>query len=123
MALYVGDQRVVEATFDGGITITHVDAYIERDSPAEVGVKRLKDIEGRERIIREAIEYALDQEGKLFDPAVFIFPLFHKIGDKEQHCVELVWRAYRQGGIDLDSNRELMLLPDDVYYSPYLEDI
>ena len=123
MAIYVGEQRVVEATFNGGITITQVDAFMERDRPAEVFVKRLKDIEGRERIIREAVEYALDQVGTTFDTAVFIFPLFHKIGDEKQHCAEVVWRAYKQAGIDLDSNKELMLLPDDIYYSPYLESI
>ena len=123
MAMYVGDRAVVEATYNGGITITRVDAFIERDRPAEVFVKRLKDIQGRERVIREAVEYALEQEDEPFDPVVFIFPPFHKVGSKAQHCAEVVWRAYKQAGIDLDSNRGLMLLPDDIYYSSYLEAI
>jgi uncharacterized protein YycO len=132
MAIYVGEQiisgvyrdrAVVEATFDAGVTLTQVDAFLERDRPAEVSVKRLKDIPEREKIIREAVEYALNQEGKRFDVNVFISPLFHKIGDKAYHCAEVIWRAYKQAGVDLDSNSGFMLLPDDTYFSSWLESI
>jgi uncharacterized protein YycO len=132
IAIYVGEQvisgvyrdrAVVEATYDAGVTLTQVDAFVERDRPAEVSVKRLKDIPEREKIIREAVEYAVDQEGTPFDPVVFISPLFHKIGDKSAHCSEVIWRAYKQVGVDLDSNSGFMLLPDDIYFSSRLESI
>jgi len=42
LALYVGEQAVVEATYNGGVCYTPVEAFLERDKPAEISVKRLK---------------------------------------------------------------------------------
>lgn len=127
LALYVGEQEiwgykipaVIEATYDTGICLTPLKSFLERDAPAEVAVKRLKkDIPQRDKVIQEAIDYALDQQGKPFD--TLIVPL-HKIGDKRFHCTEIIWRAYQISEVDLDSIGTIFLFPDDVYYSPYLE--
>ncbi len=37
------------------------------------------------------------------------------------HCAHLVWYAYLQAGIDLDSDGGFVVTPDDILHSPYLE--
>jgi uncharacterized protein YycO len=129
LGVYVGDQAfggfykegaVIEATYDGGIISTTVDAFYNRDLPANVYIKRLKDVPDREKIIESAVQYALDQIGGEFEP--FILPP-NKLEDKKHHCSEIVWRAYKSAGTDLDSDGGFMLLPDDIYYSSWLESI
>ena len=122
MALFVGNQPyggVVEATYNGGICYTPLHSFLARDFPAKISVRRLNAIPDRDEIIQRATEYAMAQIGKQFDfTATAAIPL--KINDESQHCAEVVWRAYKAAGIDLDSNDTLFLYPDDVYYSPEL---
>jgi uncharacterized protein YycO len=122
VALYVGGQAVVEATYNGGVCYTPAEIFFERDKPADISVKRLKEMPSREEIIQQAIEYALDQVGKPFDfTATVTFPL--KINEENQHCAEVIWRAYKTAGIELDSDDGVVLYPDDIYYSPRLRPI
>ena len=122
MALFVGNQPyagVVEATYNEGICYTPLPSFLARDLPAKISVRRLNDMPGRDEIIQKAIEYAVAQIGRQFDfTATATIPL--KINEENQHCAEVVWRAYKAAGIDLDSNDTLFLYPDDVYYSPEL---
>ena len=122
MALYVGEEPypgVVEATYNGGICYTPLPSFLERDYPAYVAVKRLGAMPGRELAVQRAIEYALAQVGNDFDfSATATIPL--KVNGQNQHCAEVVWRAYKAAGIDLDSDDGPLLYPDDVYYSPRL---
>ncbi len=122
MALYVGEQPyagVVEATYNGGICYTPLPSFLERDYPAYLAVKRLGDLPGREEALQKAIEYAMEQVGNAFDfSATATIPL--KVNGQNQHCAEVVWRAYKAAGIDLDCNDGPLLYPDDVYYSPRL---
>jgi len=37
------------------------------------------------------------------------------------HCAHLVWRAFKQFGIDLDSNGGKIVKPQDIANSPHLE--
>lgn len=125
LAIYVGDQPyggeyVVEATFNGGITRTSLNAFIARDEPAKMTVRRLKGTSGNEEDIQKAIDYALAQVGKPFDfTATTAFPV--KFNERNLHCTELIWRAYEAAGIDLDINGGLFVYPDDIYFSPKLE--
>jgi len=127
LVLYVGQQDyggevVVEATFNGGICITALSQFYQRDEPAKISVRRLKDRPGREEIIQKAIEYSLDQIGKPFDfTATATLPA--KINEKNLHCTELIWRAYKSAGIDLDGNGGLFIYPDDIYFSSNLEPV
>ena len=122
LALYVGERAVVEATYNGGVCYTPVEIFFDRDKPAEISVKRLKEMTFREEIIHQAIEYALDQVGKSFDfTATVTFPL--KINEENQHCAELIWRAYKTAGVNLDSDNGVLLYPDDIYYSPRLKPV
>lgn len=128
VAMYVGEQRighsfspaVIEATFGGGVTLTTIRAFEERDKPAEIKVKRLIAMPDRARIITQAVDYALSQQGKSF--ASLLVPA-HKIGDRTYYCCELVWRAYNLAGVDLDSNGGILLWVDDLYYSSKLESV
>lgn len=125
LALYVGEQpyvgaAAVEATFNGGITLTSVKVVLTRDGPAKTAVRRLKGVSGSEEAIQKVVEYALAQEDKPFDfSATATLPT--KLNDENLHCAELVWRAYKAAGIDLDSNGGMFLYPDDIYFSPKLE--
>jgi uncharacterized protein YycO len=134
VAIYVGDQDVdggqtsagvVEATFNGGVARTPLWAFLERDTPTQMAVRRLRDdMPSCEEAIQNAIDYALAQVGKPFDyTATAGIPW--KFNSANLHCAELVWRAYKAAGIDLDFDggplRLLPLLyPDNVYYSSKL---
>lgn len=121
MAFYAGG-GVVEATFNLGVCYTPLPEFLERDRPAGIAVRRLKDMPGREEIIQKAIDYALSEVGKPFDfTATATIPL--KISKDRIHCAAVVWRAYLAAGVDLDSNDGPSLYPDDIYFSPKLEAI
>ena len=127
VAIYVGEQTyigpaVVEATYDIGICLTSLHLFFERDKPAQISAKRLKDMPLHSDIIQRAIDYARSQVGKPFDRSG-LTPLSLKITEGKQHCSELVWRAYKAAGVDLDSNDGLRLYPDDIYYSPKLKPV
>jgi len=121
IAVYVEDPYpcVVEATYNGGISQTQLVAFLRRDLPAEVSVRRLKDIPDRDEIVRIAVEYALAQVGQPFDYAATATLPF-KINESNLHCAEVAWRSYMAAGVDLDSNGGLLVYPDDIYFSPKL---
>ena len=129
IALYVGEQAfpegyrslaVVENTYKSGVTMTSLQSFLKRDEPAVIKVKRLRGVPGREKLVNQAVDYALSHLGTPMD---FLFVPQHKNGAKAQHCAEIIWRAYKSAGIDLDSNRGLFLHPDDIYYSSFLEGV
>jgi uncharacterized protein YycO len=119
MAFYAGG-GVVEATFNLGVCYTPLQEFLERDWPAGIAVRRLKDMPGREEIIQKAVDYALSEVGKSLDyTATATIPL--KLSKDRIHCAAVVWRAYLAAGVDLDSNGGPTLYPDDIYFSPNLE--
>jgi uncharacterized protein YycO len=118
-AVYVEDPypSVVEATYNLGISQTPLVEFLARDLPAEVSVRRLKDIRGRDEILRIVVEYALAHVGRPFDySATATLPL--KVNENNLHCAEVAWRSYMAAGVDLDSNGGLLVFPDDIYFSP-----
>jgi len=129
IGLYIGEQAsvggyrmVVEATYDGGITITSIGSFIGRDEPAKMSARRLEEMPEREAVIQQVIESALNYVGRPFDyTATATIPL--KNNENRLHCGEVVWRAYKSAGIDLDSNGGMLLYPDDIYFSSKLEPV
>ena len=131
MAIYVGEQSgdsgryssaVVEATYNVGIARTPVREFLKRDEPAEMAVRRLADMTNRGEVIQKAIDYALAQLGKPFDfTATATVP--GKVNEDNLHCAELIWRAFKAGGIELDCNDGMLAYPDDIYYSPRLRPV
>lgn len=45
----------------------------------------------------------------------------NEITIKKTHCAHLIWYAYKQFGIDLDSDGGIIVTPEDIRKSPYLE--
>jgi uncharacterized protein YycO len=132
LAIYVGDQgsdlgyggsAVVEATFNGGIRLTPLGSFLRRDEPAEMDVRRLGPVSSRAEVIQGAISYALAQVGKPFDFTAHVTTVPHKIDDSNLHCTELIWKAYKAGGVDLDRNDGPLVYAEDMYYSPKLEPV
>lgn len=127
LALYVGQQNyggpaVIEATYNGGICLTSLPQFYERDKPAKISVRRLEELPDREEIIMKAVGYALDQIGKPFDfTATATLPA--KFNEKNLHCTEVIWRAYKTAGIDLDGNGGLFIYPDDIFFSSKLKPV
>ena len=124
MALYVGERPyagVVEATYNAGVCYTALPAFWQRDEPADISVRRLReDLENRDEIIEKAIAYALTEVGRAFDfTATATVPL--KLNEQNVHCAEVVWRAYQAAGMDLDGDDGPFLYPDDIYYCRQLE--
>ena len=120
-AVYVEDPypSVVEATYNLGISQTALAEFLARDLPAEISVRRLKDIPDREEVIRLVVEYALSHVDEPFDyTATATLPF--KMNEGNLHCAELAWRSYMAGGVDLDSDGGLLVFPDDIYFSPKL---
>lgn len=117
VAIYVEDPypSVVEATYNLGISQTPVAEFVARDLPADVSVRRLKNIPNRDQVIRAVVEYALAQVGQPFDYAATATLPF-KINESNLHCAEVAWRSYKAAGIDLDSNGGLLVYPDDIYF-------
>jgi uncharacterized protein YycO len=128
IAIYVGQQpygtaSVAEATFNSGIVITPVRVFFSRDKPAKIAARRLVGNYAEEGVIQKAVDYALAQEGKPFDYTAHLTTVPHKVDDSRLHCSELIWRAYKAAGIDIDCNDGLIVYPDDIYFSPKLEPI
>jgi len=131
VAIYVGDQDVeggessagvVEATYSRGVFRTSLWAFLERDEPAAMAVRRLRDMASHEEAIQKAVDYALAQVGKPFDfTATATIPW--KVNPANLHCAELVWKAYKAAGIDLDFDDGPLLYPDDIYYSSRLRSV
>ena len=119
MAFYVGG-AVVEATPRLGVCLTPLPEFLQRDRPAVVVAKRLKDIPDRDQIIQKATDYALSEVGKPFEyAATATIPL--KLSKDRLDCAAVVWRAYLAAGVNLDTNDGPLLYPDDIYFSPKLK--
>jgi uncharacterized protein YycO len=121
VAVYVEEPypSVVEATYNLGISRTVLAEFLARDLPAEVSVRRLKNIPNRDEVIQKAVEYALSHVDYPFDyTATATLPF--KFSEGNLHCAELAWRSYLAGGVDLDSDGGLLVFPDDIYFSPKL---
>lgn len=120
-AFYVEDPypSVVEATYNLGVSQTPLPEFLMRDFPAEVSVRRLKNVPDRDEVIRVAVEYALAHVGEPFDyTATATLP--SRFNENNFHCAEVAWRSYLAAGVDLDSNGGLLVFPDDIYFSPKL---
>ena len=132
LAIYVGSEHgyweytapaVVEATFNGGIVCTRLGTFLYKDEPAQMSVRRLVEMPSRAEVIEKVIDYALAQVGKPFDFTAHATSLPHKINEDRLHCTEVIWRAYKAAGIDIDCNDGIAVYPEDIYYSPKLRPV
>ncbi|HHV75779.1 MAG TPA: hypothetical protein GXX39_00190 [Syntrophothermus lipocalidus] len=104
--LYLGEGQVMEGYVDCGITRQAVEHYHQYDWICILRVK------ASEQARKKAVEYACQQEGKVFYPGAF------KPGERYWNCTKFIWGAYHREGIDLDSGQDLWITPDSIYNSP-----
>ena len=107
--IYVGNGEVMEGYVDCGISRQGAGHYRYY---AWACVLRVK-LPPEQRL--RAAEYAARREGRMFYPAAF------KTGDRYWNCTKLIWKAYKEEGVDLDPRRDLWLTPDAIYFSPWVE--
>lgn len=111
MALYIGQGQVLEGYCDYGVTVQPALHFQNYDSACILRVKT--SVKNRQIAVR----YALRQLKR----PVYVLAL--KKGDRTMNCGKLVWASYMKCGIDLDSFRDVVVLPDSVYCSPHVERI
>lgn len=74
------------------------------------------DKETKAKVVEFAEDNLLD---KIYDPTAGVFS--NKNEYERTQCAHLAWVAYKQFGIDLDSDGGLVVTPKDIVNSPYVE--
>ena len=54
---------------------------------------------------KQAVEYVRRQQGAMF------YPLAFKAGDRYWNCTKIMWKAYREQGLDFDRGM-ILVAPD-----------
>lgn len=86
---------------------------------AHVGVARVRGLSADQ--ITRVVRWTAERKGRLYR-----WPLvggWERMDDSRMYCSQLVWLAFKQVGIDLDSDQGILIFPDDLYNSPHVEHI
>ncbi len=103
--LYIGGNKIMEGYVDYGLSVQDLSTYADYSRLCLLKVNASPDIKAK------AVEYALDQEKKMF------YPLAYKNGDRLWNCSKIIWRAYEVQGIDLDEIGDLWIAPESLIQS------
>lgn len=106
--VYIGNNKVVEAYADTGISIKSVYHYWDYPKICLLKVKADPDIK------HKAVEYMLSFQGGLFYPVAF------KPGERIWNCSKIIWKAYVEQGINLDPYNDLWIAPEVFYKSEWV---
>ena len=104
-AIYIGNGQVIEGYLDTGISIHSVEHFWDYSQIA------LLRVEAADEVKLAATEYAKQNEGDMF------FSLAFKEGDRIWDCTKIIWQAYIEQGLDLDSVGDIWVAPDSFYNS------
>lgn len=107
--LYVGNHKVLESYVKTGVTLNSISHY--RDYPRACILR----VKADDEIKQKAIDYALQQQGKVFYPVAF------KNDGHYWNCTKIIWKAYQRQGVDLDDNHDLWIPPEAFYHSSRVE--
>jgi len=107
--IYLGKGQVAEGYVDLGITIQTLDHYNNYSDICLLKVKAPQDVK------LKAVDYVLEQEGKIF------YPLAFKPGDRWWNCSKIMWKAYCEQGINLTPEADFWIAPDAFYQSPLVD--
>lgn len=108
---------VVESTRIGSDSqCNYASVFIDR--PSIMVLRPKVDEETKKQVANYAKENLV---GLPYQPTVGILSKKNPKTLKHTQCSHLVWYAYKQYGIDLDSNGGLLVLPQDIANSPYME--
>ena len=113
--------------------ITESEQWIKNNNIFDF-VYRVKDEIASDTDIQNAIDFAKSQEGKKFAPLFDFYNFtFHEKNSNPNdpddplsdawYCTELIWAAYDNQGIDIDSNEGSIVMPFDIHASPNLDKI
>lgn len=100
----------IKKIYDNGLKLPGTKAY----------ALELKESENydKEIVMQEAANFAMEHTESYYD----INFLNNKNGEYEElNCSELVWAAYFEAGLDIDSNGGIGVYPNDIYNSNYFE--
>lgn len=106
--LYLGEGEVLEAYVDYGICIQPLGHYDEYTELCFIRVNVSDEIKAK--IIANAHSYV----SKTFYPVAF------KQNDRYYNCSSIIWKAYKEQGINLDANNDLWIAPESFRNSPYV---
>lgn len=98
--VYIGNNKVVEAAADKGITVVSACRYW--DYPKICLLRVNADPEKKQA----AVNYMLSLKGGIF------FPLAFKPGERIWNCSKLIWKAYAEQGINLDPGNDVWIAPE-----------
>ena len=103
----------------GGVVAEPLSAFLEPDKATAAGLYRSRDHGAA--LAAERAAWRFVRAHIPFDSS------FDLSTPRELYCTEMVWRAYREGGIDLappvPGRQEKYLLPSRILRSPYLRKI
>ncbi|QGT98848.1 hypothetical protein SYNTR_0255 [Candidatus Syntrophocurvum alkaliphilum] len=103
--LYIGNNMVLESYIDYGVTLNPVQHYTNYP---EIAILR---VNADKKVRQNAVDYALKKENRMF------FPLSFKNSQRYFNCTHIIWLAYNKQGVNLDENNDILVAPDDYYYS------
>lgn len=107
-AIYIGDDEVMEGFLDSGVTRQSIEHFWNY---SEIALLR---VEAADEVKLAAARYAIQNQGEIF------FPLAFKAGDRIWNCTKIIWQAYMQQGVDLDSVGDIWIAPDSFYNSQWV---
>ncbi len=118
--LAVSGGRVIQATQVGATSMLgSVADFTNRISFIVLRVKdEFMDADGKAEVAQFAAQNLL---GKIYDPTTGVFSSKNQC--ERTQCAHLVWYAYKQFGLDLDSDGGLVVTPKDLANSPYVEPV
>ena len=113
-----GNYQFIEANGRDGVrTVTYSEEFMKNENIFNM-VYRVKGA-NKDRVV----SFALSQVGKPFKPLHIKWnPKFDNDPNADKwYCTELIWAAYYNCGVDIDSNKGLFVLPFDIHTSPNIE--
>ena len=99
-ALYIGDGLIIEGYADTGLSVQSLDHFRTYSKVALLNVLAPPEVKA------QAVSYALAHCGEVF------YPLAFKRGERVWNCSKIMWKAYKEQGIELDP------LYDDIWVKP-----
>ncbi len=104
---------------------------VEPGFPSETNVADSFDIRANFMVLRPKVDEEIKAKvvayaqkeliGLRYDPTVGILSKKKAKNPKKSHCGHIVWRAYKEFGIDIDSNGGGAVTPKEIFNSKYME--
>ncbi|MCX5780473.1 MAG: YiiX/YebB-like N1pC/P60 family cysteine hydrolase [Firmicutes bacterium] len=109
VGLYIGGDQVLEGYGDYGLTLQDLDHYRNYSEMCLLRVEASREVKNM------AVDYALARQGQMFYPVAF------KSGERFWNCSKIIWRAYKNQGIDLDELGDVWIAPESFMDSRYVK--